>query len=47
MRSADGAGSEARRAIGFVLVGGLSVGTLLTLYVLPYIYMHVKSWRNS
>ena len=44
---ASGAGSEARRAIGFVLVGGLSVGTLLTLYVLPYIYVHVKSWRTK
>ncbi len=44
---ASGAGSEARRAIGFVLVGGLSVGTLLTLYVLPYIYIQVKSWRSN
>lgn len=44
---ASGAGSEARRAIGFVLVGGLSVGTLLTLYVLPYIYIQVKSYSLS
>lgn len=35
---ASGAGAEARRAIGFVLVGGLVSGTSLTLFILPYVY---------
>jgi multidrug efflux pump len=39
---ASGAGIEARRAIGFVLVGGLTVGTLFTLLVLPKLYCLLK-----
>jgi multidrug efflux pump len=33
-----GAGAEARQAIGWVVVGGLLLGTLLTLFVIPTIY---------
>ena len=36
---AVGAGSEARAAIGWVVVGGLSVGTLFTLFVIPTAYL--------
>ncbi len=35
---AAGAGSEARQAIGWVVVGGLSIGTLFTLFVIPTAY---------
>jgi multidrug efflux pump len=35
---AHGAGAESRQAIGWVVVGGLLVGTLLTLFVIPTIY---------
>ena len=35
---AFGAGAEARRPIGWVIVGGLLFGTLLTLYVIPTAY---------
>jgi multidrug efflux pump len=35
---ASGAGSEARQSIGWVVVGGLSVGTLFTLFVIPTAY---------
>jgi len=35
---ATGAGAESRRQIGWVLVGGLSLGTLLTLFVVPVAY---------
>ncbi len=35
---ASGAGAEARQAIGWVVVGGLSVGTVLTLFVIPTAY---------
>jgi multidrug efflux pump len=34
-----GAGAESRQAIGWVIVGGLLLGTLLTLYVVPTAYM--------
>jgi multidrug efflux pump len=34
----SGAGAEARRAIGWVIVGGMSLGTLLTLFIIPTIY---------
>ncbi|MEK0085435.1 efflux RND transporter permease subunit [Benzoatithermus flavus] len=36
---AKGAGAESRQAIGWVIVGGLLLGTLLTLYVVPTAYM--------
>jgi multidrug efflux pump len=35
---ATGAGAESRQAIGWVIVGGLTFGTLLTLFVIPTIY---------
>lgn len=34
----SGAGSEARQAIGLVLLGGLLVGTFMTLCVIPVLY---------
>ncbi|MEX2240898.1 MAG: efflux RND transporter permease subunit [Burkholderiales bacterium] len=36
---AVGAGAEARQPIGWVIVGGLLVGTLFTLYVIPTAYL--------
>ena len=36
---ATGAGAESRQAIGWVIVGGLLLGTVLTLYVVPTAYM--------
>jgi multidrug efflux pump len=35
---ADGAGAESRIQIGWVIVGGMSFGTLLTLFVVPTAY---------
>jgi multidrug efflux pump len=35
---ASGAGAESRHQIGWVLVGGLSLGTVLTLFVVPVAY---------
>lgn len=37
-----GAGAEARNSIGLVLVGGMAVGTLFTLFIIPSIYMLVS-----
>jgi multidrug efflux pump len=36
---ASGAGAEARNQIGWVIVGGMSVGTVFTLFVVPVIYL--------
>ncbi|UUX97742.1 efflux RND transporter permease subunit [Aquabacterium sp. J223] len=35
---AEGAGAESRRQIGWVIVGGMSLGTLLTIFVVPTVY---------
>ncbi len=35
---ATGAGAESRQQIGWVIVGGMSVGTLLTIFVVPTVY---------
>jgi multidrug efflux pump len=38
-----GAGAEARNSIGLVLVGGLAIGTLFTLFVVPVIYVLIAA----
>jgi multidrug efflux pump len=38
---ADGAGAEARQEIGWVIVGGMTFGTLLTLFVVPVVYTYL------
>lgn len=35
---ASGAGAESRQQIGWVIVGGMSLGTLLTIFVVPTMY---------
>ena len=39
MTLVTGAGAAARNSIGLVLVGGMFIGTLFTLFVIPSIYM--------
>jgi multidrug efflux pump len=34
----SGAGAESRQVIGWVIVGGMSLGTVLTLFVVPTFY---------
>jgi multidrug efflux pump len=36
---ASGAGAESRRQIGWVIVGGMSFGTILTIFVVPTVYI--------
>ncbi len=36
---ASGAGAESRQQIGWVIVGGMSVGTVLTIFVVPTVYL--------
>ena len=38
---ASGAGAESRQQIGWVIVGGMTVGTLLTLFVVPTVYTYL------
>jgi multidrug efflux pump len=39
---ASGAGAESRSQIGWVIVGGMTFGTLLTLYVVPVAYSYLS-----
>jgi multidrug efflux pump len=39
LATASGAGAESRQQIGWVIVGGMSLGTLLTVFVVPTMYM--------
>jgi multidrug efflux pump len=37
-----GAGAESRQDIGWVIVGGLVVGTFFTLFVIPVVYTYLS-----
>jgi HAE1 family hydrophobic/amphiphilic exporter-1 len=39
---ADGAGAASRNSIGFVVVGGMVLGTLFTIFVIPVLYQTFK-----
>ncbi|UTW08320.1 efflux RND transporter permease subunit [Pseudomonas benzenivorans] len=41
---ASGAGAESRQQIGLVIVGGLLVGTVFTLLVIPTLYLLLRRW---
>jgi multidrug efflux pump len=43
---ASGAGAESRQQIGSVIVGGLLLGTLLTLFVVPTVYSLLARERS-
>jgi multidrug efflux pump len=44
---AAGAGAESRNQIGLVIVGGLVLGTLLTLFVVPTVYTLLARDRSA
>lgn len=44
---ASGAGAEGRRAIGDVIVGGMGFATLLTLFVIPALYVILSPLTKS
>lgn len=46
LATATGAGAESRRAIGAVIVGGLSLAFVLTLFLTPVIYVLIESLRR-
>jgi multidrug efflux pump len=35
----SGAGAAARNSIGLVLVGGMAIGTIFTLFIVPCLYV--------
>jgi multidrug efflux pump len=41
-----GAGAEARSAIGWVIIGGVSLSTLMTLFLVPAIFLLVGRFTN-
>ena len=42
-----GSGAEARNSIGIILVAGMVVGTLFTLFVLPTVYLWLSSDHHT
>ncbi len=42
-----GEGAELRQSMGVVLVGGLSTSTLLTLIVVPLLYLLAEDWKEK
>lgn len=40
-----GAGAESRNSIGWVIVGGLTIGTLMTLFVIPTVYTYLAQGK--
>lgn len=42
-----GAGAELRQSMGVVLVGGLITSTMLTLIVVPLVYLVIAEWRKN
>jgi multidrug efflux pump len=42
-----GAGAETREQIGLVIVGGMSIGTLFTLFVIPVVYTYLARTRTQ
>ncbi len=44
---ATGAGAESREQIGWVIVGGMTFGTLLTLFVVPVVYTYLAGRRPA
>jgi len=44
---ASGAGAEARNQIGWVIVGGMAIGTFFTLFVVPVVYLLIGRDRHK
>lgn len=42
----SGAGAETREQIGLVIVGGMTVGTVFTLFIIPVVYTYL-SWTRQ
>ena len=43
----SGAGAAARNSIGLVLVGGMTIGTIFTLFIVPSLYMLIAKDHST
>lgn len=43
---ATGAGAASRHQIGWVIIGGMMIGTIFTLFVIPTMYTYIAKVRN-
>ena len=43
---ATGAGNVARNQMGLTILGGMSIGTLLSLFVVPTVYVHLRRLKS-
>lgn len=41
-----GAGADARRPLGLVIIGGLLFSQLITLFITPVIYLYMEKWNE-
>jgi len=46
MAVSTGIGAEVQRPLATVIVGGVMTSTLLTLFVLPILYVTINEWKN-
>lgn len=44
---ATGAGAESRNQIGWVIIGGMTLGTLFTLFIIPSVYAVIRKPKSS
>jgi multidrug efflux pump len=44
---AGGAGAESRRQLGWVIVGGMTIGTVFTLFVVPAFYTYLSAKKRK
>jgi multidrug efflux pump len=44
---ANGPGAHARNQLGWVILGGMSIGTLFTLFILPVVYTLIYNSKSS
>ena len=44
---AAGAGAEGRQSIGWVVVGGMTIGTAFTLFLVPAVYLLLSGQRHT
>ncbi|BBK38922.1 multidrug transporter [Allostella sp. ATCC 35155] len=47
LADASGAGAEARSALGWVVIGGMAVSTLMTLFLVPALYLLLARYTKT